>query len=92
MGVPGKRNRDPSPSCSLPGGVDEDGRESWRCAVFRCMVDVTVTIKFKVASAHQRAVLSLNLASTWGYMKDPCALSFIRDRDKDSSKRNSRDS
>lgn len=66
--------------------------ESWLCAMFRCMVDVTVTIKFKVASAHQRAVLSLNLASTWGYMKELCALSFIRHHDKDSSKRNSRDS
>lgn len=56
------------------------------------MVDVTVTIKFQVASAHQRAVLSLNLAFTWGYMKELCPLSSIRDCDRDSSKRNSRDS
>lgn len=66
--------------------------ESWLCAMFRCMVDVTVTIKFQVASAHQRAVLSLNLAFTWGYMKELCPLSSIRDCDRDSSKRNSRDS
>lgn len=36
------------------------------CVVFRCMVDVTVTIKFKVALAHQIVVLSLNLALTQG--------------------------
>lgn len=28
--------------------------ESWLCAMFRCMVDVTVTIKFKVASWNVR--------------------------------------
>lgn len=56
--------------------------------MFRCMADVTVTIKFKVASAHQSSVV-IEFSLYLGDMKEPCPLSSIRDCDKDSSKRNS---
>lgn len=87
-----EEKRDPSPSCSLPGGVVEGGRENWLWAAV-CHIQMYGRCychnKIQSGQCPPESSVVIEFGLYLGDMKEPCPLSPIRDLDKDSSKRDS---
>lgn len=90
VGVPGKRKR-PTPSCSLPGGVVEGGRELAVCHV-QMYGGCYCHNKIQSGQCPSENSVVIEFGLYLGVYERALSPQSIREHDKDSSKRNSRDS